>query len=99
MIDPSEPKGTCDLTEEEVRRVVGEIVVRLTPHPEARVTSEALLIDDLAYHSLAMLELAFELEEAFGLKPLEGRVARRIRTVADVEEHALSELRAEGRVE
>lgn len=90
--EPDGPDSAVD-----PRRAIHEIVLRLAPRPRIPLTAGARLIDDLAYHSLALLELAFALEKEFGLAPLDGTMARRIRTVADVEDYVMGELRVDGR--
>ncbi len=62
------------------------IVSQLAPVNIDGLTAEARLIEDLGYHSLALLELAFALEDEFGLPPLDEETARKIRTVRDVED-------------
>jgi acyl carrier protein len=84
--------------EREVRTRVHDLVLRLAPDPLAPVDESAHLIEELGYHSLALLELAFALEGEFGLSPIDERATREMRTVADVEAHVLRELRAGGRV-
>jgi acyl carrier protein len=64
-----------------IRRIVGE----LAPADSDGISAESRLVEDLGYHSLALLELAFALEEEFGLPPLDERRAQEIRTVRDVE--------------
>jgi acyl carrier protein len=73
------------------------LVSRLAPEPPAGEVEGALeLIQDLGYHSLALLELAFALEGEFGLPPIGERDARGMRTVADVEAYVARELDARG---
>jgi acyl carrier protein len=63
---------------------VCEVVARLAPVSVAEATGPDRLVEDLGYHSLALLELAIELEDLFGLPPLEEQTAFGIETVADV---------------
>ncbi len=76
--------------EQEVRATVRSIVLRLAPEPGGDPAGN--LIEELAYHSLALLELAFAVEEAFGLRPMDTQTARAIQTSADLEEYVLREL-------
>lgn len=80
-------------TEESARALVREIVSDLSP-TKAQPTLEARLVDDLGYHSLALLELAFALEDEFNLPTIDEATARAIVTVADVERHVLTQLPA-----
>lgn len=58
------------------------------------LTPETRLIDDLGYHSLALLELAYALEDEFGLPPLDEETARDILTVRDIEDLVAQRLSA-----
>jgi acyl carrier protein len=72
---------------EEIRGLVGEIVRSLAPTPVTGPIHDRHLVDDLGYHSLALLELAFALEDEFGLPPMREDQAQRIRTVSEVEDY------------
>lgn len=85
-------------TEEEVGTLVHEIVLELAPEPDEQVSSDAKLVDALGYHSLGLLELAFTLEDEFGLPPIDEETARKILTIADVQRHVTDGLRAEGKL-
>jgi acyl carrier protein len=76
--------------EQEVRATVRSIVLRLAPEPGG--DPQGNLIEELAYHSLALLELAFAVEEAFGLRPMDMQTARSIQSSADLEAYVLREL-------
>jgi len=83
-------------TSEEVRALTREIVfdlapVRSEPLPEAR------LVEDLGYHSLSLLEMAFSLEDEFGLPAIDETTARQILTVGCVERYVLTTLHSCGR--
>ncbi len=80
-------------SDEEARALVGAIVSDLSP-TKAEPVLGARLVDDLGYHSLALLELAFALEDEFNLPTIDEATARSIITVADVERHVLTTLRA-----
>lgn len=78
--------------EHELRTRVRDLVMRLAPEPPAAPPDDGThLVDELGYHSLALLELAFALEGEFRLRPLDERAARDMRTVADVAAHVLRE--------
>jgi acyl carrier protein len=84
--------------EADVREVIREIIQELAPAPSADRASEARLVEDLEYTSLALLELAFTLEDEFELPPIDEETARKIATVGDVENHVVAGLREEGRL-
>jgi acyl carrier protein len=81
-------------TEEALRESVRAIVLELAPEADESVADTARLVDDLGYHSLALLELAFTLEDQFDLEPIEEQQARNIATIEDVANHVITELRA-----
>jgi acyl carrier protein len=72
------------LTETQVAEKVCEVVARLAPSKNAVTTLDARLVEDFGYHSLALLELAVELEELFNLPPMDEESAQGIDRVADV---------------
>jgi len=84
-------------TDESVRSLIREVIVDLAPSP-GEIVAEARLVEDLGYHSLSLLELAFSLEDEFDLPTIDEPTARRILTVGDVEQHVLTHLRSTGKV-
>ena len=84
--------------ETEVRVLIGQIVRELAPSPDGPDGSDVKLVDELGYTSLALLELAYTLEDEFELPPIDEETARTINTVADVENHVVNGLRDEGRL-
>jgi len=86
--------GAGGRSEEEVRSLIRSIVAELAPNPGSAPSSDADLLDDLEYHSVALVELAFTLEDEFDLLPIDEATARAIRTVGDIENHVVAELRA-----
>lgn len=79
-------------SEADVRASVRDVIRELAPGAEGEPPQDATLIEGLGYHSLALLELAFTLEDEFDLEPIDEETARRIRTVRDVENHVVREL-------
>ncbi len=80
--------------EQALTRTLLKIIAELAPQPTADPDRGARLVEDLGYHSLALLELAFALEDEFHLKPIDESAARAIQTVGDVVDYVLNELRA-----
>lgn len=78
-----------------VRTRIQEIVLDLAPNPDNGADAERNLVDDLEYHSLALLELAFALEDEFDLPPIEEEEAQDIRTVKDIQDYVLEQLETE----
>lgn len=81
-------------SEDEIRDTIRLIVMELAPEPDRSLGDDATLMNDLAYHSLALMELAFTLEDEFDLLPVDEATGRAIQTIADVQAHVLDELRA-----
>ncbi len=68
-------------TESEVRETVRTIVVEISPSRDESAEPSTPLVDGLGYNSLAVVELAFTLEDEFDLSPIEEATARGITTV------------------
>lgn len=96
--DHAEADAQPTQSEADLRAKVRKIVMELSPNLPAVIPPEGRLVDHLGYHSLALLELAFALEDAFELSPIDEKTARKIVTMGDVEQHVVSELRSAGRV-
>lgn len=77
---------------EDVRRLVTELVFELAPASGADHDTNARLVEDLGYHSLALLELAFTIEDEFDLEPIDEATAQEIRTVTDIVGYVLTQL-------
>jgi acyl carrier protein len=76
----------------ELPAAVHAAVLEVAPEKRAAVDAGTRLVDDLGFHSLALLELAYLLEDEFELPPLDVETARGIVTVGDVVEHVRGEL-------
>lgn len=83
-------------SEAEVRTLVSDIVREMAPNPDGGEGDDIRLVDDLEYTSLALLELAFTLEDEFELPPIDEETARRIVKIRDVQEHVVEGLREQG---
>jgi acyl carrier protein len=64
---------------------VREIIGRLAPAGAPEPVADARLVEDLGYDSLAVIELALELERELGLPRLQEEEAMDIVTVGQVE--------------
>lgn len=81
--------------EQSVRRSIRQIILEVAPTESVTdVKPEQRLVEDLEYHSLALMELAFTLEDEFGLDPIAEEDAQKIGTAGDVEEYVIAELAA-----
>jgi acyl carrier protein len=85
-------------TEKELRELVRAIIIELAPAAPEDPGPDADLVDDLGYHSLALLELAFSLEDEFNLQEIDEATGRRIRTINDVLNHVAKEFISTGRI-
>ncbi|MEU6217669.1 hypothetical protein ABZ845_09130 [Streptomyces sp. NPDC047022] len=81
-------------TESAVRAAILSIVRQLAPDPEGFPDEgPAHLVNDLGYHSLALLELAFAVEDDFDLPPIDEETGRKIATSEDVIAYVVGQLR------
>jgi acyl carrier protein len=72
--------------EDDVTARTRDIIRLLAPADGASCERGDRLVEDLAFHSLALVELAFRLEEEFDLEPITYEEAQGIVTVGDVED-------------
>jgi acyl carrier protein len=91
---PTSVRWVPTRTQQEVRAQLRDIVLDLAPNPQPDVPDDALLVEDLEYHSLALLELAFALEDEFDLPPIDEESARNIRSIKDIEDYVLQQIDA-----
>lgn len=78
--------ATTELPEEEIRTKVLTVIREMAPKQDVTLTAETVLISDLGYHSLALMEVAFALEDEFDLDPIDEKTARQITTVGAVQD-------------
>jgi acyl carrier protein len=84
-------------SEADVRDIVMGVLRQLAPEPQRFGESRELhLVDDLGFHSLALLELAFAIEDEFDLPSIDEETGRAIRTTEQVLQYVLSQLRSMG---
>jgi acyl carrier protein len=83
------------MEEPEVRTEVRRIILELAPEPPEppEYPLDVAELTDLGYHSLALLELAFELEDTFDLAPIDQEEAMGIKTIVDVQDLVVLQLR------
>jgi acyl carrier protein len=86
MTDSPTTQDVQERTEADVRNSVRAIIIDMAPGAEGGCEPDTDLVDGLGYHSLALLELAFTLEDEFDLQPIDEQTARGITTVKDVED-------------
>jgi acyl carrier protein len=81
----------------DVRARVRSIILQVAPNPDGvQAGGETKLIDHLEYHSLALLELGFTMEDEFNLPPLDQSRVQDITSVEEVEDLVLRLLREQG---
>ncbi len=80
----------------QVQAVIRQLVAELAPGDAGGLSVGSRLVDDLGYHSLALLELAFTVEDEFDLEPIDEQTAQGIVTVGDVETYVVDRLRERG---
>ncbi len=98
MAEPARPAGAAGTarSESEVRGTVRSIVVEISPARDESADPDTPLVEGLGYNSLAVVELAFTLEDEFDLSPIEEPTARAITTLGAVQEHVVEEMAARG---
>ena len=79
----------AELVDEEIRARVRSIILELAPNPGGARAGATRLAEDLEYHSLALLELGFTLEDEFDLPPVDQEQVQHITTVEEVEDLVL----------
>ncbi|MBA3780254.1 MAG: hypothetical protein H0X12_00125 [Nocardioides sp.] len=83
-------------TTEEVRETVLAIIEQLAPERERFDAGANLrLIEDLGFHSLALLEMAFAIEDDFDLPPIDEETGRGIQTTDQVLDYVLGQLQGQ----
>ncbi len=86
-------------TEAEVREHICGLINQLAPDGAGVETDGPLhLINDLGYHSLALLELAFAIEDDFDLPPIDEETGRKLVTDEDIICHVVTQLRELGQL-
>ncbi|MEU8659797.1 acyl carrier protein [Actinoplanes philippinensis] len=69
---------------QDVPDLVRTVVLLVAPHKRERLTGSEQLINELAFHSLVLAELAFSLEDLFELEALAPEQAMGLETVDDI---------------
>jgi len=77
-----------------VRDVVERIVGPLAPVPVDRPGPGDMLVSDLGYHSLRLVELTFVIEDLFGMEPMALEQAPPIGTVGELTAFVVAEIDA-----
>lgn len=90
--------GSARRSEADVRALVRTMVLELSPERDDAAGPPARLLEDLSFNSLALVELAFTLEDEFDLSPIEETTARAITTLGAVQDHVVAELRSRGEI-
>jgi acyl carrier protein len=81
-------KALSEDDEKNLRARIREIVMTMAPErPGSSVSADNALINDLGFHSLALIELAFALEDEFDLDAIDESSASEIVTVGDIEDY------------
>ncbi len=95
MSDIQDASVSEEINEKAIATAIRELIKELSPNESIDAVEPSMsLVEDLSYHSLALMELAFTIEDEFGLSPMNESVALKIKTVSDVEAHVIQELKA-----
>jgi acyl carrier protein len=79
-------------TQEEIRAAVASVIADMAPNQGVDITPDTNLVKDLGYHSLALMEVAFAIEDEFDLDPIDEDTARKISTVGAVQDLVVQRL-------
>lgn len=77
------------MDDEALRSKVRETVLKVAPNKPENFGRDTELVSELAYHSLAILEAIFAIEEEVGVELVDYGSAGEITTVGDVEDYVL----------
>ena len=88
----TEPAVAEEQTEADIRQTVLSVILEMAPNPDGGTEPATALVDDLGYHSLALMEVAFALEDEFDLDPIDEASARKITTVGAVQDYVVTKL-------
>ena len=84
-------------SEQEVRETVAAIIRQLAPDATGwDGVEEVNLVEALGFHSLALLELAFAIEDDFDLPPIDEQTGRTIATTEHVLTYVIGQLAEQG---
>ncbi len=72
-----------------IREQVRNLIVDLAPNTDAVVRPGALLVEDLGFNSLVLMEMVFSIEDEFGLQLVDDGSLADIRTLGQAEDHIL----------
>lgn len=83
------------MSQDALRALVREVIIELAPRrPDDPSGDDLLLVDDLGYNSLSVLELVFALEEELDIDLMgDGAAASYITTVRNLQDHVLTLIR------
>jgi acyl carrier protein len=91
-VSENSPTVSQERTEAQIRESVLAIVLDLAPNADGAHGPDTRLVEDLGYHSLALLELAFALEDEFDLEPIDEATARQITSVGLVQDTVIKRI-------
>lgn len=77
---------------DDIKEQVRDIIERMSPLAPRAAAPEDRLVEDLGYDSLAVIELALELEVTLGLRRIEEDEAMDVVTVGQVQDLVLEAL-------
>jgi acyl carrier protein len=75
--------------DETLRTKIREILFQVAPNKPSKFGRDTELVSELAYHSLAILEAIFTIEEEVEIELVDYGNADEITTVGDVEDYVL----------
>ena len=80
------------MSDNHVDDLIKQLIIDLCPGSAENITEKSHLANDLGYHSLALVELAFAIEDKFDLEPIDQVTAKGIQTVGDIVNYVTSQI-------
>jgi acyl carrier protein len=85
-----------DLLTDDIRHEIRAMIAEMAPSATETPSENARLAEDLGYDSLALIELAFALEQKFQLPRMGDTSVQHIHTQKDVEDFVIELLGGDG---
>jgi acyl carrier protein len=92
----ADPGSSGSAEEQTIEEVVRQIVRALAPEPIDDIERTTDLRDDLGYHSLALVELGFLVEDAFLLDPIPRELAELVRNPGHIIDYVVEKAAERG---
>ena len=93
MTQSASPRVAEGPSDDQIRATVLEMILEMGSNADGEHGPDTTLVEDLGYHSLALIELAFALEDEFDLEPIDEAAARHITTIGKIQDLVIERVR------